>query len=645
MIIKCASGLSPFGVLSRFFTVYLCVVVAACGGGDSPSSVNDNESESVGVVAHAGDDIVVNAGETVELEAGGSGDIVGRTWTRVSGPSVSLNVVDLYAGRFTFIAPGTGQEASLTMEYRLTVKGSDGSTDQDSLVITINRVNQPPEVGVLEAFTYGRGGTTQRIYGFYGDPDGEVVSVEWNQVSGPEVTLEVSDVADTMVSFEAPDTDAPIEYVFEYVVVDNDGAESAHTFDYIVYANHAPSPSVQFPPRRSAALSESISFVGQNSIYMDRPDLGSVSVTLGGKTYEGEVTSPNEWRIEDVSIVGEEDFIEVIEVMAEDAEGTLFPVRTQLHQNRTTHGDGPEWAETVGLVAIGSQGFVLTSGAAFSDVGIVEVSSSGGDRKESITDNGDETQGPVIAGPAKIIVHRKDSDSSDIFYVGSFTDAGASIISVDRDTGERSLVTGDARGDGPMFESVVGMEFGRDQNEILVSDTLNHAVYRVDVETGDREVVVDGSSPGVSVQWPLDIAYDRDSQLLYVIKNIQNNTPIVVYDLSQEEVSGELVSRNEGYSGPDLRAYSSSLELTGEGHLLLFNTGADNLVKIDVDTGYKELIASDVLGHPFSSYEASHSMLYDERYGSAWVLGGRSHERPGLYMVELESADKVLLSR
>src|SRR5919108_748411 len=94
--------------------------------------------------ANAGADFSVNEGTTgVQLQGSGQdadGTISSYQWEQTDGPSVILNNADTATA--TFDAPSVSANTWLT--FKLTVTDNDGATAEDSVVVTINNVNQPP---------------------------------------------------------------------------------------------------------------------------------------------------------------------------------------------------------------------------------------------------------------------------------------------------------------------------------------------------------------------------------------------------------------------------------------------------------------------------------------------------------------------
>jgi K319-like protein len=117
------------------------VRVVSTGGGsvDLPVRLTGQTAAPLPVDAIAGPDQTVLGGASVTLVDGGStGPIQSREWSQVSGPTVELAGAD--SSTATFTAPDG--DASLT--FRLTVTGTDGTTDSDEVVVTVKASEDPP---------------------------------------------------------------------------------------------------------------------------------------------------------------------------------------------------------------------------------------------------------------------------------------------------------------------------------------------------------------------------------------------------------------------------------------------------------------------------------------------------------------------
>ncbi len=169
--------------------------------------------------AYSGVDTTVNEGDTLVLDGSASsdpdGDILSYLWIQVSGPSVTLSS-DVSQSP-TFVAPEVTRREILT--FTLVVNDGGLESQPDSVSITVNDVNKPPiaNAGVDQRVDEG---DRVLLDGFgSSDPDGDILSYLWIQVSGPSVTLS----SDTVQSptFVAPEVVQTLILTFTLVV--NDG--------------------------------------------------------------------------------------------------------------------------------------------------------------------------------------------------------------------------------------------------------------------------------------------------------------------------------------------------------------------------------------------------------------------------------------
>ena len=168
-------------------------------------------------VADAGPDQIVPVGAEVVLDGSDSfdpdGDSLTYSWEQMSGPAVVLTNPNQAAATFT--APAV--QADTTLVFRLTV--NDGKApSQDQVSILVTSVNMAPEADAgpdqeveerAEVFLDGRASS---------DPNGNAISFEWEQLSGPVVT--VQDSSATVASFTAPQVNEVTVLVFRLKVGD-----------------------------------------------------------------------------------------------------------------------------------------------------------------------------------------------------------------------------------------------------------------------------------------------------------------------------------------------------------------------------------------------------------------------------------------
>lgn len=180
-------------------------------------------------VADAGVNGSADFGNTVTIDASGSADIdnsiVSYQWSQISGPTVSL--ADPTAPTTTFVAPDNGI-TDYTVVFRVQVTDAGGLQSDDTVSVAVAWVNQPP---------LAVAGTDQNVKmrknvtlngSLSSDPDDGIKSVEWQQVSGPQVAL--SDPFALKPTFVAPNVNPQGDsLVFSITVTDNGGLQAQAT--------------------------------------------------------------------------------------------------------------------------------------------------------------------------------------------------------------------------------------------------------------------------------------------------------------------------------------------------------------------------------------------------------------------------------
>ncbi|HET7502490.1 MAG TPA: S8 family serine peptidase [Kofleriaceae bacterium] len=172
-------------------------------------------------VASAGQDRIVRPGASVTIDGTAShdpdGTIVSYAWTvpacfTTTGPC-TITLAGASTATPQFVAPST----SAVVTLRLTVTDNAGAVATDT--ITIGVFLQAPSAVITAATACVQGGATVTLDATRSlDPDGEIVSYAWTQVSGPPVVL--TGATSATASFAAP---AAGTLVFSLTVTDNDG--------------------------------------------------------------------------------------------------------------------------------------------------------------------------------------------------------------------------------------------------------------------------------------------------------------------------------------------------------------------------------------------------------------------------------------
>ncbi len=255
--------------ITRFASLLATMTLVACGGGGGGGSGGGNQAP----IANAGADFSIDEGSQATLDGSGSrdpdGNITAYQWTQTSGTNVTLTGANTVTATFT--APGVS--VAETLVFRLTVTDNGGSTGSDSVSVTVNPIggaNQPPIANA------GPDRTVAELTGVVldgsgsSDPDGVIAGYAWTQTAGPAVTL--NDADSVAPSFSAPDVDVPTDFVFQLIVTDNEGADSAPDSVTITVVDPPPSVAVSgritydFVPHNDATSGLDYSAVEQRPV-------------------------------------------------------------------------------------------------------------------------------------------------------------------------------------------------------------------------------------------------------------------------------------------------------------------------------------------------------------------------------------------
>ncbi|MBN8488373.1 MAG: PD40 domain-containing protein [Burkholderiales bacterium] len=184
----------------------------------------------------AGIDQWVNAGTTVRLTGSALNlhnlPMTGTLWTQLSGPPVTLssNTVP----NPTFYTPVVAVDTELRFRFQA-VDGS-GATLSDEVVITVraSASNQPPLLSLGATRTVYKHASLQTCAGGL-DYDGDIVSRQWTQLSGPALKNATLSDDQTCLSFTVPGVTQGREVVYQVVATDDQGATSTDLLSLWLY--------------------------------------------------------------------------------------------------------------------------------------------------------------------------------------------------------------------------------------------------------------------------------------------------------------------------------------------------------------------------------------------------------------------------
>jgi hypothetical protein len=202
-----------------------------------------------------------------------------------------------------------------------------------------------------------------------------------------------------------------------------------------------------------------------------------------------------------------------------------------------------------------------------------------------------------------------------------FVSTSEGLVSIDMNNGERTLVSSATIGTGPtFFGRYNSFEFSDTENQgfLLARSTENvfeFAIYAVNITNGDRDLVLDHTSPGATALagYANDLIYARESGKLYLL------TSVGLYEVIREtgQVNGLPIQ------GAVLSFSDNADYVPADNSLLLYNAGSGEILKINLESGIATAIASATVGDgsPIGFVE---SLAYDSETNAIYVFDASS---------------------
>jgi len=280
---------APYVSSNQVFS-YQLVVTNALGLSSAPVYMNVTvKNSNQPPVADAGDDLAIKAGAIARLDASHSYDpdndpTLTYRWTQVEGPDVALSDATAVKPDFT-VPAAVGQ----TLAFELVVNDGKESSSADVVRLTILD-NTPPTAVAGEDMVKDEASyvVLSGINSY--DSDGDGIDFEWQQVSGPSVSLERS--LSATPTFRAPTVSAGgVDLVFELTVTDNDPLNPKSSTDQmVVHVRNIndpprcdlaqPSRQMLWPPTHKMVTVDIAGIVDEDSVY------NQVSLKITGITQD-----------------------------------------------------------------------------------------------------------------------------------------------------------------------------------------------------------------------------------------------------------------------------------------------------------------------------------------------------------------------
>lgn len=246
------------GLVARLLGAITLALLSACGGG---VETVENPVGNRPPVVSAGADQNVTEGTDVTLDGSGStdpdGDALSYEWVQLSGPAVTLDSASTSVTGF--VAPDVAAGSAQTLVFQLTV--SDGELNQADTVTVLVAENAPPTVDAGANQTVFEGANVT-LAGTATDPNGDALSYQWTQTSGPAATLDSPTAAST--TFVAPDVTAAAPQTLTFQLTVDDG-QFAQADTVTVRVEENVPPVADAGPNQSVASMATVTLDGSQS--------------------------------------------------------------------------------------------------------------------------------------------------------------------------------------------------------------------------------------------------------------------------------------------------------------------------------------------------------------------------------------------
>ena len=229
----------------------------------------------------------------------------------------------------------------------------------------------------------------------------------------------------------------------------------------------------------------------------------------------------------------------------------------------------------------------------------------------------------------------------DLLANGDFAAAdfgGERLIIIDRETGERTIVSGQARGSGPKLNGPVSVD-ELDEDTLIVSEFSSQSVLFVDKKTGDRAYLT-SSAPGGRGEGPIlgtrGLTIDPNNPSRLLATDFALDAVIAVdIETGNRSIHSSAISETPRGDGPPLNN-PFGIDVDAGGIIYVSDMGMRAVVAIDEDGNRTIVSSNDDIGEGI-------------KFGSPWglrLISGEIYvgDGPGVIHVDRATGNRTLLS-
>lgn len=268
-------------------------------------------------------------------------------------------------------------------------------------------------------------------------------------------------------------------------------------------------------------------------------------------------------------------------------------------------GNGPPFGLLTGLVVEANGSFVVMSaaGSLMDAPAVVRVNSQTGDRTVVSGGSNNIGSGPPLLSPLSGALAADGS----LVLIDSFNQ---NVLRIDLVTGARRIVSGGSVGRGPSFDRLVGIIVG-DDGTLFGLDNGRRALIRIDPNSGNRDILSgDEVGPGPVFESPNALTMEANGALLVADNGLTTATEpglkrVVRVDRdsgARTIVSGSGIAGNIIGSGPEF-VVPTAIAALSDGSLIIGDSGLGAIMQVDPISGNRTIVSEARFGSgpPFLS--------------------------------------------
>ena len=623
--------MSVVNFLSKSFIALSVLGLTACGGGGGSDS---STSSSTPAVTSSGKAPVVSnpiADESAKVGENYNFEIPADTCTDADGDTISYSITRLGNGsglslvNFDTItgAPTRPGVASVTVTCT-----ADSASASDEFFITITEDNIAPTVnaGVDQTVTAGDTVTLTAI-ATDSNTDGSIVSYSWQQEAADISVATITNSDQSVASFIAPDVDNTQTLTFTVQVTDNVGATSSDTLVIAVLSKNTPEVTVDFPLAFGETNGTEIDVFGAVNT-KNGATLANVTINANGSSYEALIDDDgSSWRAANVGLTD----VDSLTITATDSKGLIGTQEWSVSTDSATDISLANDIVDMALDIDNNRMFVQATGILVAHIKTYAINLTDGTQTELVVTDSDAT-----FSSAQLFSFAFDKTNNQLLTGVNGTEASA-VLATNLTTFERSVVSSDSIGTGPVLGLPTDIIFD-DQGLTYLIDNTNHQVLSLDLATGNRTVVADGSASPQTISSPLSAIFNPTNDSLIVATNSFFGSPLQVVDTnsvnSVTEISGTSTST------------VNDIAIDNAEQVIYFIDEDDNLTRYDLTSGSSTILINNIIDNTgiVSAGVGSIGMEFNEENNLLYITGKSKNTGTNVILVvDTVSGDYITL--